>query len=153
MAKTLSVAAIKDGTVIDHIPAAAAIVIVKLLQLLPGKNRVYLGLNLNSTSMGLKDLIKIENRFLSEKETHDIAVFAPKATINIIKNYKLISKTSAKLPSVIEKILVCPNPSCITNCEPTVTFFHVEEFKQHVVLRCHFCQKIFEREKIQDYRP
>jgi aspartate carbamoyltransferase regulatory subunit len=153
MAKTLSVAALKEGTVIDHIPAGSAIVIVKLLQLLPGKNRVYLGLNLNSTSMGLKDLIKIENRFLSEKETHDIAVFAPQATINIIENYKLISKIRAKLPSVIEKILICPNPFCITNCEPTVTLFHVEEFKQHVVLKCHFCEKIFEREKIKDYRP
>ncbi len=153
MAKTLSVAAIKDGTVIDHIPVGSAIIILQLLKLLPEHHRVSLGLNLSSTSMGFKDLIKIEGRFLTEKEAHDIAVFAPKATINIIKDYKLAKKLSAELPSAVERILVCPNPRCITNCQQIITLFHVEEHRQHVFLKCHFCEKIFERSEIKDYRP
>ncbi len=103
MAKTLSVAAIKDGTVIDHIPAGFALIILQLLKLAITKHRISLGLNLSSSSMGLKDLIKIENRALTEKESRDIAVFAPKATINIIKNYQLANKMSAKLPSEIAR--------------------------------------------------
>lgn len=152
-AKTLSVAAIKDGTVIDHIPAGAAIVILQLLKLLPGRHRVSLGLNFNSASMGHKDLIKIENRFLTDKETHDIAVFAPNATINTVKNYNLVKKTQAELPREVERILVCPNPRCITHCEPVNTLFRVEEHKQMVILQCHFCEKCFKREEIKDYRP
>ncbi|MBS0603496.1 MAG: aspartate carbamoyltransferase regulatory subunit [Verrucomicrobia bacterium] len=153
MSKTLSVAAIKDGTVIDHIPAGAAVIILQLLKLFPGKHRVSLGLNFNSTSMGFKDLIKIENRFLTEKEAHDIAAFAPHATINTIKNYKLVSKLSAKMPEEVARILVCPNLRCITNCQSADTLFHVEEHKNQVLLRCHFCEKIFERKEIKDYRP
>ena len=153
MAKTLSVAAIKDGTVIDHLPSGSAIIILQLLKLFPGRHRISLGLNFNSASMGFKDLIKIENRYLTEKEAHDIAVFAPQATINTIKNYQLTSKISAKLPAIVERILVCPNLRCITNCESVDTLFSIEEHKQKVMLRCHFCEKIFEREEIKDYRP
>jgi aspartate carbamoyltransferase regulatory subunit len=153
MSKTLSVAAIKEGTVIDHIPAGYALIILQLLKLSQGKHRISLGLNLTSSSMGLKDLIKIENRALTEKEMHDIAVFAPQATINIIKNYQVASKISAQLPDAVARILVCPNPSCITHCETIDTLFHVEEHKQQVRLQCHFCEKIFEHNEIKDYRP
>jgi aspartate carbamoyltransferase regulatory subunit len=153
MPKTLSVAAIKDGTVIDHIPAGAAFIILQLLKLLQGKYRISLGLNFTSSSMGFKDLIKIENRYLTEKEAHDIAVFAPQATINTIKNYHVSGKISAKLPDAVARILVCPNPRCITNHETIDTLFHVEEHKQQVLLHCHFCEKIFERNEIKDYRP
>lgn len=153
MVKTLPVAAIKDGTVIDHISIGAAVILLQLLKLTTDRNCVSLGLNLSSTSMGLKDLIKIENRFLTEKEAHDIAVFAPQATINIIKNYKLVTKIKAQLPREVEGVLVCPNPRCITHDPQVVTLFHVEEHKHQVLLKCHFCEKIFERGAIKDYRP
>lgn len=153
MLKTLSVAAIKDGTVIDHIPSGGALILLQLLKLLSGHHRISLGINFSSASMGFKDLIKIENRYLTDKEAHDIAIFAPQATINRIKNYKIVHKISAKLPHRVERILVCPNPRCITNCEPVKTLFTVEERKQNVLLRCHFCEKIFDRQEIKDYRP
>jgi aspartate carbamoyltransferase regulatory subunit len=153
MAKTLSVTAIKEGTVIDHIPTGQAFIIFQLLKLSQGKHRISLGLNFTSSSMGLKDLIKIENRALTEQEVHDIAVFVPQATINIIKNYKVASKIPAKLPKAISRILACPNPCCITHCESIDTLFHVEEHKQQVRLRCQFCEKIFERHEIKNYRP
>jgi aspartate carbamoyltransferase regulatory subunit len=103
--------------------------------------------------MKFKDLIKIQSRYLTEKESHDIAVFAPQATINIIKNYKIHRKISARLPHIVERILVCPNFCCITNQELVDTRFLVEEHKQKVFLRCAFCEKIFAREEIKDYKP
>jgi aspartate carbamoyltransferase regulatory subunit len=150
--KTVSVAAIKDGTVIDHIPSGQALKIIYLLQLSEQKFKVTLGLHLSSSSMSHKDILKIEDRFLTEKETHDIAVFAPTATINIIKNYKVSSKIQAKLPKTVKKILICPNLCCITRQETVDTLFSVEEFKQKVQLHCFFCEKIFERDEIKEYR-
>ncbi len=152
MAKTVSVAAINDGTVIDHIPCGQALKIIHLLQLDHNRYKVTIGLHLTSSSMGFKDLVKIEDRFLTQKETQDIAVFSPQATICTIKNYKVASKISSKLPSTIEKILVCPNTRCITHQPHVMTEFSVEEFKQKVYLRCHFCEKLFERDQIKEYR-
>lgn len=152
MEKTLSVSAIKEGTVIDHIPQGSAIIIIQLLKLHVHKNRVTVGLNLTSRSMGYKDLIKIENRFLTEKEAKDIAVFAPCATISTICNYQVEKKMKAELPKKIENILVCPNHFCTTRSEPISTLFQVEEFKQKIFLRCGYCEKLFERAEIREYR-
>lgn len=152
MPKTLSVAAIKEGTVIDHILAGFALMIIQLLKLSREKYTISIGLNLSSSSMGLKDLIKIENRYLNEKEMRDIALFAPQATISIIKNYRVSSKTSAQLPEVVSGILLCPNLHCITNSETVDTLFHLEKYKQQVLLHCHYCEKIFERNEIKKFR-
>jgi aspartate carbamoyltransferase regulatory subunit len=148
--KTLSVAAIKNGTVIDHITPGSALKIILLLKLQETSCKVTLGLHFDSAS-GVKDFIKIEDRFLTEKEAHDIAVFAPHATINIIKNYKVVEKVRAKLPSAVHNILVCPNARCITHKEPVSTLFHVEESGQKVSLRCHFCERLFQRDALKDY--
>lgn len=152
MAKTIPVAAIKSGTVIDHIPAGCALKILELLQFCDSENLVSIGLNLESTSMGKKDLIKIADRFLSEKEMHDIAIFAPRASISLIKNYRVALKKIATLPEVVEKILICPNSRCITNAESISTRFQVEEHRQSVRLQCQFCEKCFPREAIKEYR-
>jgi aspartate carbamoyltransferase regulatory subunit len=151
MPKTVSVAPIKEGTVIDHIPAGQVLKIIHLLQVAQQRYKAILGLHLSSSSMGHKDILKIEHRFLSELEAHDIAVFAPNATINIIKNYKVSSKIKAQLPETVKGILVCPNGRCITQQEEVETLFLVEEFKQKVHLRCFYCEKIFERDEIKDY--
>ena len=148
--KTLSVAAIKNGTVIDHIPVGSALKIILLLRLQESACEVTLGLHFDSTS-GVKDFIKIKDRFLSEKEAHDIAVFAPHATINIIKNYKVVEKVRAQLPTTVHNILVCPNLRCITHKEPVSTLFHVEESSQKIYLRCHFCERLFQRDALKDY--
>ncbi len=147
MEKMLSVAAIEEGTVIDHIPVFQALKIVQLLKLTDGGSPVTIGLNLPSKSMGRKDLIKVEKRFLTEKEASDIAVFAPLATINIIRKYKLEKKVKAELPKVIEGILTCPNPTCITRSEHIRTVFFVEEFKNIIHLQCKYCEKVVERDR------
>lgn len=149
--KTLSVAAIKNGTVIDHIPAGSALKILLVLKLTQNTYKTTLGLHFISSSMGFKDIIKIEDRFLTEKESHDIAVFAPRATITIIKNYKIVEKINAKLPSAIYDLLVCPNPRCITHDSGISTLFHVEESRQSVYLRCHYCERLFQQDTLKDY--
>jgi aspartate carbamoyltransferase regulatory subunit len=149
--ETLSVAAIEKGTVIDHIPAGSALSIFDLLQLRKFSHCISIGLNLPSQKKGRKDLIKIENHFLQPKEVHDIAIFAPQATINIILNFEVITKMTATLPDAVEKILICPNQHCITHVEPVFTIFFVEEFKRKVQLSCKYCEREFTLDELVGY--
>ncbi len=139
----LSVAAIENGTVIDHIDAVQGTRIVRLLKLAEHKNQVTLGLNLPSKSLGYKDIIKVEGREISAEEANQIALFAPKATINIIRNYKIEKKFTVSLPETITGILSCPNQRCITNHEQMTTHFRVVRFGPKVTLQCDFCEKGF----------
>lgn len=150
MTKTLSVAAIKNGTVIDHIPAGQALRIVQLLNLSHSKHKITLGLNLPSKSMGHKDLLKIENRILTETEARDIMVFAPKATVNLIENFEVGKKISTNFPENITKIFSCPNPGCITHSEGVDSFFYIEEQGKRVKLTCKYCEQQFDRDQVRD---
>lgn len=143
MSEVLSVTAIEHGTVIDHIPSGQALSITRLLHLAQHKKKVTLGLNLPSQTMGHKDLIKVEDREITEQEASQIAIFAPKATINIIQDFCVVKKFVVTLPSHIERLLPCPNPRCITNHDPMHTHFSVACFGDRVVLRCHYCDKSF----------
>jgi aspartate carbamoyltransferase regulatory subunit len=141
--KTLSVSAIKSGSVIDHIPAGYALRIIHLLKLADNEKRVTVGLNLKSQCMGLKDLIKIEEFFLSPAQAAQIAIFAPKATVNVIENYKVAKKFQVEMPEVIAAVLRCPNPRCVTQSEPVSTLFTIEETNQKILLRCRYCETTF----------
>lgn len=148
--KTLSVSAIKEGTVIDHIRPQQALKIIRLLRLNDHENRVTVGLNLKSRSMGLKDLIKIENVFLTELQASQIAIFSPKATVVVIQNYQVARKFLVSLPETISHVLACPNSRCVTNTEPFSTLFIVEENNHHVLLRCKYCEKLFSRDEMHE---
>ncbi len=148
MAKTLSVSAIKNGTVIDHIPAGQALKILRLLNIITHKNRATLGLNLSSKSLGLKDLIKIENRSLTDNEANEITVFAPKATINLIENFEIAKKITTRLPESISGVFNCPNPTCITTIEAIKTHFYLEEYSKQIKLTCKYCEKQFDRDQL-----
>ncbi|MCH9624851.1 MAG: Aspartate carbamoyltransferase regulatory chain [Chlamydiales bacterium] len=143
MKKILSVAAIENGTVIDHIPVGMGLQIVKLLGLAKHQKKVTLGLNLPSQSMGFKDLIKVEERRISKEEADQIALFAPQAKISIIADFRLEKKFTVSLPKTITKILDCPNGRCITNHERVTTRFWVDCFGKNVSLRCSYCEKSF----------
>lgn len=149
MSKTLSVSAIQNGTVIDHIPVGQALRILHLLRLLNKKTPVTVGFNLCSDRMKLKDLIKIENYTLTKHEANDITVFAPDATINIIKNFEVVEKIITQLPGAIKTVFACPNPACITQSEPVDSFFKIEEQGKEIKLICQFCEKIFDRNQVK----
>lgn len=152
MTKTLSVSAIKNGTVIDHIVAGQALKIMRLLRVFDNKQQATVGLNLKSKSLGLKDLIKIENRMLSESEVNDIAIFAPEATVNIIKDFEVSKKFTAKLPKVILEILICPNINCVSRTEPVTSCFCVEDYGKKIKLSCKYCEKEFDRDQVAEYK-
>lgn len=141
MGETLSVAAIKNGTVIDHITAGQSIRIMKLLGL--QKKKATLGMNLPSKSLGLKDLIKVEDFVISDEAAGQIAVFAPQATINIVQDFNIVRKYKVALPNHLNNILGCLNPRCITNHERASTCFSVQHIGKKVALTCNYCEKSF----------
>jgi aspartate carbamoyltransferase regulatory subunit len=149
MSKTLSVAAIQNGTVIDHIASGQALRIIHLLRLLEKKLQVTVGLNLPSKQLKLKDLIKIENHIITHQEADEITIFAPAATINIIRNFEVTDKIITKLPTSIANIFICPNSACITRTETVESFFTIEEQGKRVKLICRYCEKPFDRNKVK----
>ncbi|MBI5680804.1 MAG: aspartate carbamoyltransferase regulatory subunit [Methanobacterium sp.] len=145
----LKVKPIRNGTVIDHITANRALSVLKILDLPNQKNTVTIAMNVLSSQMGSKDIVKIEGRELASKEVDKIALIAPYATINIIRDYKLVDKGKVHLMNKISGIFKCPNPNCITNTdEPVNTKFLVIE-KKPVILRCYYCERIMEESEIE----
>lgn len=147
---TLSVTAIREGTVIDHIQCGQGMRILRLLNI-QGSSPITIGLNLKSSLMGLKDLIKIEGVFLSIAETSQIALFAPKATVNVIRDYQIAMKYKVELPDQVDDILQCANPLCITRLEKIPTRFTRGDNRGHVSLRCCFCERVHCQEELPHY--
>lgn len=150
--KTLSVSAIQQGTVIDHITCGQALQVIRILQLFTEKNLVTIGLNLRSHSNSLKDIVKIENVILSEMQAAQIAIFSPFATVNVIENFEVAKKFKVQMPGTIDKVLSCPNPRCVTNVETICTKFHVEE-THTIVLTCAYCEKRFSKDLMHVREP
>ncbi len=140
------VSKIRDGTVIDHINGGYALEVAKILGITGHERQVVtIGINVPSDRMCVKDIVKIEGRALSRREVNRIALIAPKATINIVRNYKVVEKQEVQLPKVIEDIVKCVNPSCISNSnEPVAPKFYVES-EEPLLLKCHYCGYILEK--------
>lgn len=147
--KKLQVAALRNGTVIDHIPASKLFKVFSILNLEDYKETITIGNNLNSDTIGKKGIIKISDRFFAENETNKIALIAPNAKINIIREYEVVEKRLLELPDEVCEIVQCPNPACITNHQPVKTFFHVirEESENH--LKCHYCEREVKLEEVK----
>ncbi len=144
--------AIEHGTVIDHIPAKKGLAIINVLKLAKDDQIVTAGLNFESGKAGLKDVVKIEKKELSAREANVIAVFAPGATINIIRNFQVAEKFTVTVPDKIKKLIICPNPMCITNNERMDTLFHIQQTSGSVLLfLCGYCEKQFKQHDISDF--
>jgi len=139
--KELKIPLIKNGTVIDHITAGHAIKVLHILNI-PQENTSIVSVAVNVKSrMGKKDIVKIENRELARKEVDKIALIAPKATINIIRNYTLTKKHRVELPNDLIGIVRCLNPTCISNNrEPVESHFIVVD-KETPRIKCHYCER------------
>ncbi len=138
--KELQVAAIENGTVIDHIPSEKLFSVVSILKLAHMPNNITIGFNLESKKIGKKGIIKIAGKFFAEDELNKIALVAPHAHINIIRNYEIVEKKSIMLPHELIGIVRCNNPKCITNNEPMKTHFTVVD-ENAGLLKCHYCEK------------
>lgn len=147
--KELKVKPIRNGTVIDHITANKALSVLKILGIPNQKNTVTIAMNVQSPEMESKDIVKIEGRELAPNEVDQIALIAPNATINIIRDYEIVEKGKVHLLNEIRGILKCTNPNCITNTnEPMITRFYVIE-REPVSLRCYYCERIMEESEIE----
>lgn len=144
----LSVEALTNGTVIDHIPAGQGLVILRQFGLNDLGERVTVGFNLRSSAMGQKDIIKVTNVFFSQEEANQLALFAPQATVNVIKDYAVVEKHTLTLPSEVKQVFRCPNSNCASHTEPVASWFYVKQRQGRTKLKCHYCEKTYSRELV-----
>jgi len=145
--KQLSVSAIKNGTVIDHIQADRLFEVIQILGLNKLDKMITFGTNLESKKLGKKAIIKLSEVFFDEKDLDRIALVAPQAKLNTIKDYKVVEKRVVEVPDEIESIAKCVNPKCITNNENVKTKFYVVS-KDEIALKCHYCEKITDKNNL-----
>ncbi|MFH4354481.1 MAG: aspartate carbamoyltransferase regulatory subunit [Neisseriaceae bacterium] len=141
--QTLSVKAIENGTVIDHIPVGEGLNILHYFALDQLKNCVTVGFNLSSHTHSHKDLIKLENVFFSEENIQQLAFFAPQATVNIIRDFEVVKKITPSYPDEVIGIFNCPNQNCASHGEPVKSHFYVCHRCNKPKLKCRYCEKTY----------
>lgn len=146
--KLLEVSAIENGTVIDHIPAKALFKVISILRLDSLDKQITFGTNFDSKKLGKKAIVKLSDTFFKDKDINKIALVAPQAKLNLIRDYSVVEKKVVEVPDEIVGIAKCMNPKCITNNERIVTRFTVVS-KREVKLKCHYCEKITDQEHME----
>ncbi|MGP1473118.1 MAG: aspartate carbamoyltransferase regulatory subunit [Prevotella intermedia] len=142
------VAAIENGTVIDHIPAEKTFQVVNLLELQNLSTPVTIGYNFSSSKVGCKGIIKVSDKFFTDDEISHLSVVAPNIILNIIRDYEVVEKKQVITPDELRGIVKCNNPKCITNNEPVSTIFNVVD-KEAGTLKCHYCDKEQQMENVE----
>ncbi len=146
--KELKISAIEEGTVIDHIPTDATFKVVEILDLENHNGVVSIATNLQSKRLKKKGIVKVGGKSLTQEEVNKIAVVAPDATVNIIKGYNVKEKIKVKMPDVIDNVVKCSNPVCITNNEQIATKFYVVR-KDPLKIKCHYCERSMGKEDVE----
>ncbi|ELZ46000.1 aspartate carbamoyltransferase regulatory subunit [Halorubrum coriense DSM 10284] len=144
----LRVSKIRDGTVIDHVEGGQALNVLAILGIDgSGGFGVSVGMNVPSDRLGRKDIVKVEDRELSQSEVDVLSLIAPEATINIVRDFEVVEKNRVTRPDGVTGVLSCPNRNCITNAgEPVETRFDVVADG----VRCDYCATIL-RADIADH--
>ena len=140
--KELVVSALENVTVLDHIPAENVYKAIDLLNLRGVESQITVGINLASKLYGRKGIIKIADRFFEDDELNRLALIAPKATVNIIRDFKVVEKKQITMPKEIIGMAKCMNPKCVTNHQPIKTRFTTIAKGDEISLLCHFCEKV-----------
>lgn len=144
----LLVAALENGTVIDHIPTDKVFDVVNILNIRDINTPVTIGANLKSKKMGIKGIIKIADRYFTDEEVNKLSVIVPNIVLTTIHDYEVTEKRRITMPDEVNGIVRCPNPKCITNNEPMQSRFHVTD-KEHGTLKCHYCNHEVTRNEIK----
>jgi aspartate carbamoyltransferase regulatory subunit len=135
------VEAIANGTVIDHIPAETTLRVAALVS--AGGDQVFIGNNLRSTRLGRKGVVKISGRELGPRQFAGLALLAPSASVSVIRDYVVVSKSQVTVPDRFDGIARCANPNCITNHEQWTTRFQVV-CSNPLTVRCCYCERSFD---------
>lgn len=146
--KELIVSALENGTVLDHIPSEQVYKALDILGLKGSGQRITIGINLDSGQLGKKGIIKISDRFFADEELNRLALIAPNATVNIIRDFKVVEKKKLEMPQEVEGIAHCMNPKCITNHQPVKTRFTTIVNGNDTALLCHYCEKLTDIKKL-----
>lgn len=136
----LEITSIKNGIVIDHIQAGIGVKIFNYLKLDTKDYSVALIINADSKKLGKKDIIKIEN--CDKLDYTILGLLSPTITICEVKDEKIINKVIPTLPSKVENIIKCKNPSCITIQEDYVPHSFILVDKENGRYRCEYCDEI-----------
>jgi aspartate carbamoyltransferase regulatory subunit len=137
---------IKSGTTIDHIPAGVALKVLKVLKL--SEHPTTVAMRVPSKKMGTKDLIFIENKYLTKDEINKVALLARNATVNIVKDWRVVEKKKLTLPSEAIDLIKCINPNCISNIENIATRFFIMKNPERA--KCYYCETIMGKKEIED---
>ena len=146
--KELVVSALENGTVLDHIPAENVYKALDLLDLKDLESQITIGINLTSKVHGKKGIIKIADKFFEDEELNKLALIAPKATVNVIRDFKVVEKKTLVTPEDVIGIAKCRNPKCVTNHQPVKTWFKTIDNGDEISLLCHYCEKITDSKHI-----
>ncbi|MFP4590031.1 MAG: aspartate carbamoyltransferase regulatory subunit [Halobacteriales archaeon] len=146
--RELRVSKIRDGTVVDHVTGGQALNVLDILGIDGSAGTVLsIAMNVPSERLGRKDILKIEGRELSQEELDVLSLIAPRATVNIVRDFEVVDKRRVDRPRAVRGILACPNRNCITATdEPIESQFDVLEDG----VRCRYCGAIV-REEIADH--
>jgi aspartate carbamoyltransferase, regulatory subunit len=137
---TLTVSKIRNGTVIDHIPAGRSLAVLKVLGITGYEGlRIAILMNVESKKLSRKDIVKIEDKVVDEREASIISLIAPEATINIVRDFNVVEKRNLRLPETIKGLLKCPNPLCVTNNDPEALSEFIKVSEKPLRLRCVYC--------------
>jgi len=141
--------AISDGVVIDHIPPRQALKVVDLLGANEnGDSIITIGVNLESSKHPRKDVVKIEKKALTHQELNKIALVAPSATVNIIRDHEVHEKIHVIVPDEIHGVIKCRNKKCVTNFEELDSFF-VKVQNDPLKMKCHYCERSVSKENFK----
>ena len=146
--KELVVSALENGPVLDHIPAENVYKALGILNLRGIEYQITIGINLTSKFFGKKGISKIEDKFFEDDELNKLALIAPKATVNVIRDFKVVEKKKLVMPEEIHGVAKCRNPKCVTNHQPIKTWFKTIDNGNEISLLCHYCEKITDSKHI-----
>ncbi len=141
MSEMRRVTAICNGTVVDHIPAGKSLRVMQMLGVSVGRsNPISLVMNVPSGKIGRKDVLKIEDRELTQEELDRLALIAPNASVAIIRNYSVAEKRQIELGEELVNIARCTFWNCITQDprEPLPHKLRVVS-KNPLEIRCSYC--------------
>ena len=147
---TMLVRKIPDGSVIDHIAAGKALSVLRLLGD-PQENgfTIALVMNVRSSKMGKKDIVKVEGVEISQEQVQKLALIAPRASVNIVRSYRVTAKRNAVPPRTLRGILSCTAPTCVSVREkdsaPSIFFISGQSPLRY---RCKYCGREIDEKEI-----
>lgn len=140
----LNIGVLNQGVVIDHIKAGGGMKIYTYLNLGNLDCSVAIIKNARSNKMTRKDIIKIEGT-LEGIDIDILGALDHNITINIIKDGEIIEKLNPRLPTLVDNVLKCINPRCITSIETGITHSFKLTNKNNGTYRCVYCEQSFSR--------